>query len=89
MGFVCVFVCLGYHSFGALEGPVPREEEEGEHGALTQFREEGVERREDLQEERQGSLSVLPSFFVCPLLPPDLDLTSLNVEGWSTSAGRG
>lgn len=43
LGFVCVFVCLGYHSFGPLEGPVPREEEEGEHGALTRFREEGVE----------------------------------------------
>lgn len=43
--FVFLFglICLGYHSFGALEGPVPREEKEGEHGALTRFREEGVE----------------------------------------------
>lgn len=73
--FLFGWFCLGYCSFGALEGPVPREEKEGEHGALTRCREEGVEKREDLQEERQGSLSVPPLFFVCPLLPPDLDIT--------------
>lgn len=33
--FLFVWFCLGYHSFGALEGPVPREEKEGEDGALT------------------------------------------------------
>lgn len=43
--FVLLFgwFCLGYHGFGALEGPVPRQEKEGEHGALTRFRGERVE----------------------------------------------
>lgn len=45
----CLYFCLAgfvwfnYHRFGALEGPVPRKEKEGEQGALTRFREEGVE----------------------------------------------
>lgn len=46
--FLFGWFCLGDHSFGALEGPVPREEKEGEHRALTRFREEAEEEREDL-----------------------------------------
>lgn len=33
---------FNYPVFGAVEGPVPREEKEGEHQLLTRFGEEGV-----------------------------------------------
>lgn len=85
------FVLFNYPGFGAVEGPVPREEKEGEHQPFTRFGGEGLGLMGRFA-GRETRRPVGASFhhFLCfllsaPLLPPDLGITPLNVFGIGSS----